>query len=142
MSKEKNPTQEYLSQILRCEARIENLMGLKTRWQSKRERITSNLESERVSGTHNTDKICDITAKIQAIEKRLEAAIDACDEKEKEIEAIIDQVQDEKQYRVLTKVYSHGKSLEQVACEMDYSYRQVCNIHGRALQAVAAVMEP
>jgi DNA-directed RNA polymerase specialized sigma subunit len=43
--------------------------------------------------------------------------------------------------KVLHKRYFEYKPWEQIACEMGYSYRNVCYIHGKALQAFEALME-
>lgn len=54
---------------------------------------------------------------------------------EKKQKAILEQLNDvEEPYRlILEKVYIQGKSLVQVASEMNYSYRDICRKNGIAL---------
>ena len=49
------------------------------------------------------------------------------------ISQAIEQVRDETERAVLTKRYIEGKTFEKIACELSYSWRQVCRIHGSAL---------
>lgn len=54
------------------------------------------------------------------------------EEKQHEILNKLDSI--EQPYRnILDKVYIQGKSLVRVADEMNYSYRQMCRLHGDAL---------
>ena len=54
------------------------------------------------------------------------------EEKQHEILNKLDNI--EQPYRnILDKVYIQGKSLVRVADEMNYSYRQMCRLHGDAL---------
>lgn len=59
---------------------------------------------------------------------------------EAEITATIDNVQDP--YRTLLyERYINGKTWEQIAVDMHYSYRGVTKMHGRALQALKECIE-
>ena len=50
-----------------------------------------------------------------------------------EIERAIGTVQDDTQRRLLRLRYIKGMTLQQIAVEMHYSWRHICNIHGYAL---------
>jgi DNA-directed RNA polymerase specialized sigma24 family protein len=54
---------------------------------------------------------------------------------------VIESVKDPDQMAVLQKRYLLYESWEQIALEMHCTYRNVCYIHGRALQAVTELMK-
>ena len=57
-----------------------------------------------------------------------------------EILEAISQIRDRRQRIVLTEYYLNMKTWEQVAVEINYSWRQVMNIHGRALQEMQRII--
>lgn len=140
MSKDKNKTQEYLLQVKLCDAHINNKLEELAQLKALATKITATWKQDTVSGGGAGDTLGNTVSKIVDMERELEAAIDEYTGKKKEVKRIIDQVKNPDQLNVLTKCYILHESLEQTACEMGYSYRNICYIHGRALQAVAAVM--
>jgi DNA-directed RNA polymerase specialized sigma subunit len=141
MSKEKNPTQEYLLQVKLCDAHINNKLEELAQLKALATKVTSTLKQDAVSGGTFGDKVGDVVSRIVDMQNEINAAIDEYVDKKKEVKRIIEQVTNPDQLNVLLKCYILHESLEQIACEMGYSYRNICYIHGRALQAVAAVME-
>lgn len=141
MKKDKNPTQEYLEQVKLCDAHINNKLEELAQLKSLATKITSTLKQDAVFGGGYGDKVGDVVARIVDMEREIDQAIDEYVDKKKEIKQVIERVKDPDQLNVLLKCYILHESLEQVACEMGFTYRNVCYIHGRALQAVAAVME-
>lgn len=140
MSKDKNKTQEYLSQVKLCDAHINNKLEELAQLKALATKITATWKQDAVSGGGASDTLGNTVSKIVDMERELEAAIDEYTGKKKEVKRIIDQVKNPDQLNVLTKCYILHESLEQTACEMGYSYRNICYIHGRALQAVEAVL--
>lgn len=141
MSKEKNPTQEYLLQVKLCDAHINNKLEELAQLKALATKVTSTLKQDAVSGDGFGDKVGDVVSRIIDMQNEINAAIDEYVDKKKEVKRIIEQVTNPDQLNVLLKCYILHESLEQIACELGYSYRNICYIHGRALQAVAAVME-
>lgn len=141
MNKEKNPVQEYLLQVKLCDAHINNKLEELAHLKALATKITTTLKQDNVSGGGFGDKVGDVVARIVDMEKEIDRAIDVYVDKKKEVKAVIEKVTDPDQLNVLLKCYILHESLEQIACEMGFTYRNVCYIHGRALQAVAAVME-
>lgn len=58
-----------------------------------------------------------------------------------EIMKVIYQLHDSRQRMVLLSYYIDGKTWEQTAVDMNYSFRQVTRIHGRALQEVEKIQK-
>lgn len=131
----------YLKQVklfdVHINSKLEELDNLKL----LTTRITTTLKDDVVSGTHNQDKLGDAVARIVDLEREINEAVDDYIDKKKAISAIIDQVKDPDQAAVLYKRYFKFEHWEQIACDMGYTFRNVCYIHGRALQAVAELLK-
>ena len=58
-----------------------------------------------------------------------------------EITAVINQLPDRRQRMVLMSYYIDGKTWEQTAVDLHYSWRQVMRIHGHALYEIERLIE-
>lgn len=141
MYKEKNPVQEYLRQVKLCDAHINNMLEELAHLKALATKITTTLKQDAVSGGGFGDKVGDTVSRIIDMEAEIDRAIDEFVDKKKEVKSVIEQVKDPDQLNVLLKCYILHESLEQIACEMGYSYRNICYIHGRALQTVGDILK-
>lgn len=57
-----------------------------------------------------------------------------------EILDVISQVQDSVLFNILTSRYLDGRSFEWIAVNVNYTYRHVINLHGKALAEVQAIL--
>lgn len=57
-----------------------------------------------------------------------------------EIESVIERVPDERYRRLLRGRYLEQHTWERLAVDMNYSYMQVCRLHGRALSEVERML--
>jgi DNA-directed RNA polymerase specialized sigma subunit len=89
---------------------------------------------ERVQTTPNHDKIGTVVAKMDSLERKIDALVDEYADKREKIINQIDSMDDECVYNVLFARYIEKKTFEKIATEMNYSFRQVTRIHGRALR--------
>lgn len=103
-------------------------------------KITATISQVCVSGSGNQDRLGDSVAKIVDLQDEINRKVDKYVDLKRKISAVLEQIQDPDQVKVLHKRYFEYKPWEQIACEMNYSYRNVCYIHGKALQAFEAVM--
>ena len=140
MAVEKNPAQEFLRQVKLYDIHINNKLEEKARLKALALKITSSWSSDHVSGSGNQDKLGDAVSKIIDMEKEIDKAVDAFVDKKNEVNAVLQKIQNPDQLDLLYKVYIQFETLEQVACEMNMSYRNACYIHGRALQAVESIL--
>ena len=131
----------YLLQAKLYDTHINNKLEELARLKDLSLRVTSSLKPDVVSTSGNHDKIGDAVAKIVDLETEINQAIDAYVDKKREISRLIEQVQDPDQLTVLHKRYIQYEHWEQIACEMGFTYRNICYIHGRALQAVTKLMK-
>ena len=82
-----------------------------------------------------------VFAKIATLEQEINAEIDELIRVRTEIEHTISAVADEQLRLILIARYINCKTFEYIACEMHYSYKQICRLHGKALLRVQDVLE-
>ena len=106
---------------------------------STRKRLESVTQSYSGDGTqsskdpHKFDRLVEL-------ESLVNEKIDEQIQIKTEILEAISQIRDRRQRIVLTEYYLNMKTWEQVAVEINYSWRQVMNIHGRALQEMQRII--
>ena len=131
----------FLMKIELLDAHINNRISDLHELKSLVTKITATISQVCVSGSGSQDKLGDSIAKIVDMQDEINQKIDRYVDLKKDISAMLEKIQDPDQVKVLHKRYFEYKPWEQIACEMNYSYRNVCYIHGKALQAFEAVME-
>lgn len=141
MEAEKNIAKEFLQQVRLCDTHIENKLDDLAHQKDMVLKITSSMKPDMVSGSHNQDKLGDAVARIVDLEAEINRAVDAFVDKKKEVSDVIGRITDPDQVAVLYKRYFRFETWEQIACEMHMTYRNVCYIHGRALQSVEAILK-
>lgn len=104
-------------------------------------KITATLKQDVVSGSGNQDKLGDAVAKIVDMEREINAIIDAYVNLKRQVEEVVDKVADPDQAAILYKRYFLYERWEQIALEMNMTYRNVCYIHGKALLTVNKLLE-
>lgn len=104
-------------------------------------KITPTLKDDVVSGGGSQDKLGDAIAKIVDLEAEIDRDIDRYVAAKQEISATLDKLTDPDQLQVLHKRYVQYMTWEQIACEMNMSYRNVCYIHGKGLQTVNQILK-
>ncbi len=131
---------QFLNQYRHCENMVKQK---REKSQEQRAKATS-LSVGTGEGVHtntNTD------AMTRAVEAYIEMEREYLEEVErlKRIQStvlqVIDSLPNQKEQQMLSWYYISGKTLEQTAVEMNYSYMQVCRIHGHALLSVKDVIE-
>ena len=104
------------------------------------ERITPNYGSSG-GGSHQTgDKLGAAVAKLVDAESRVSDELEMLEATEREVIGTVNKVEDSTLHTLLYERYINGKTWEQIAVELGYSWRQTVRLHGRALQAVAAIL--
>lgn len=79
--------------------------------------------------------LSDYVARLDVLISQLEQEQAMAVRQYKEIHDRIYQMQDGAEKEVLIRRYLMGRTWEQIAVEMDYNYRSVLKIHGRALRS-------
>jgi DNA-directed RNA polymerase specialized sigma subunit len=129
--------QQYRDAVRRAAAAQDHLDELR----SMATRITPNYSSEG-GGTHQTgDKLGAAVARILDAESRVSDELEMLEATEREIVNTINDVQDGTLSNLLYERYINGKTWEQIAVLMNYTYRRVTQLHGKALNAVKDFLE-
>lgn len=131
----------YLRKIELLDAHINNKLSDLTALWSMVTKVTATISPVVVSGSGNQDKLGDAVAKIIELQDEINREIDKYVDAKREVSAVLEKLQDPDHVKVLHKRYIEYKPWEQIACEMCCTYRNVCYIHGKALQEVGALLE-
>lgn len=136
-----NVAKRYLQQIRRLDTQINRDIEERHRLKAMSTKITPTLKPAVVSGGGGSqDKLSEAMAKIIDLEAEINREIDRLIDARNAVTATIDKVEDERLHAVLNMRYVHFKTFEQIAADMNYTYRWVCSMHGRALQAVEKII--
>lgn len=133
---------EYLQQIRRCDtiinsklAEVDALYGMITR-------ITPVLKDDAGSGGGGSqDKIGNALAKIVDLKNDINRDVDNFVDLKREATALLEKLKNPQHYQILHGRYILYQTFEQIAADMGRTYRWVCILHGRALQAFTKEME-
>lgn len=129
--------QQYRDAVRRAAAAQDHLDELR----SMATRITPNYSSEG-GGTHQTgDKLGAAVARIMDAESRVSDELEMLEATEREVVKTIDSVENKTLRTLLYERYINDKTWEQIAVLMNYTYRRVTQLHGKALNAVKDFLE-
>ncbi len=129
---------EYLGRLRSLELRllananeIENLTNIATH-------ITSAINSDGIHTTGTTsDKLGNCVARIVDLRNEIDADIESLENVRKEIIDSIENVQTTKHRELLRMRYVGHMTFEEIAVEMDMSWRHIVRLHGYALKEFA-----
>ncbi len=127
-------TKDYLNQISRINRMINNKIVELSQLKELACSISAVSGEDRVMVTPNFDKIGTKQAKIDEMERNIDALVDEYIIKRGKIVSQIDSMEDENVYNVLFSRYIEKKTFEVIATEMNYSWRQTIRLHGIALK--------
>ena len=127
-------TKDYLSQVSRLNKMINNKLSEISQLRELSVSISAIGNDEKVQTSPNFDKIGTAIAKIDELESNLDKMIDEYLVKREMIIAQIDTMEEESVYQILFSRYIEKKTFEKIATEMEYSWRQIVRLHGKALQ--------
>lgn len=125
----------YLSRYRRMNAQIDRLLEEKRRWWELALKITPSL-SQAPGGGENGSRVERPMDKVMEIEAQITREIDELYTVRQEIKGTLSQLEDENLKLLMEYRYIDGLTWEQVAVEMNYSYMQICRLHGKALNAI------
>lgn len=126
---------KWLLEYRKLEQNIERDMEELQRLESRAEKITS-MVSDMPKGGNQGDRLQLAVDRICELKVSLNQRIDAAVEKRKEIETVIETLEDKTLQLLLRYRYIDGMTWEQIAVKMDYCWRQVVRLHGSALSKI------
>ena len=131
---------EYLSQYRSLNDSINAKLEQVGELRRKAQTVSSG--SSDGSGMHSStpyDRIGEITARIVDLEREINEDIDRSIDLQREIRAAIATVPEVRLRTLLEYKYINLLTLDETAVRMNYSYPQICRLHGRALQHVKMI---
>lgn len=131
----------YLSQVRKYDRLINNKLETIASLRSLVTSVTIELKSDVVQSSGTKDKMANTIDRIVDLEREIDADIDQLVNLKREIMSVIDKVEDPILIDILYKRYFRYEKWEEIAIEMNYSYRQVTRLHGQALQEVRRILE-
>ena len=135
-----DPTVEYLRRALILDMQIDAGFERIQQLRALAARRTAVYGRERAGGSCAPDSRMDVVARIVDAERELDAQIDRMIAMREEIQATIARVSDERMRVLLELRYLNGRTWEDVAEQMNYTTRNIYNLHSAALKAVAPLI--
>jgi DNA-directed RNA polymerase specialized sigma subunit len=127
---------QWLNRARRIDREIRTLEEVITSTRERLESVTQSYSGDGAQSTKDPHKF-DRLVELESLDNE---KIDEQIQIKTEILEAISQIRDRRQRIVLTEYYLNMKTWEQVAVEINYSWRQVMNIHGRALQEMQKII--
>lgn len=126
---------EYLSQVSRINRMIKNKVSEIAQLKEIAINISAIDTEERVQISPDFDKIGKMFSRIDEEEDKLNHLIFEYIELKNKIISQIEGIREETFYCVLFSRYVENKTFEKIAIDMQYSFRQITRLHGKALLA-------
>ena len=130
-----------LKKIKWLDAHIDGLLNDLQREEARAAKVTATISPVVVAHSGNQNNLEDSALKIIALKDEINHKINRFVDLKREIESIIEKIQDADQVAVLRKRYVEYKPWELIALEVGCKYRNVHYIHSDALKAFEALME-
>lgn len=127
---------QYLNRARRIDSEINTLLELVQTTRESMESITQNYDRDGSQSSKNPHKF----DRLVELESQVDQKIDELIALKAEILATISKLADNRQRIALTKYYLEMKTWEQIAVDMNYSWRQIMNIHGNALIEIQKII--
>lgn len=131
---------DFMGAVKLYNAHIENRLAEIERLDDMIKRVIGSIREDAVSGSGPKDKIGDAVAIIVDLKKQIRYEIENYKDKRNEVTAILDQMRNADQVKVLHKLYFQDQSWEEIAKSMNRSERSAQNIHGKALIEVQKLL--
>ena len=126
---------EYLGQVSRINRMIKNKVSEIAQLKEIAINISAIDTEERVQTSPDFDKIGKMFVRIDEEEDKLNSLIFEYIELKNKIISQIEGIKEETFYCVLFSRYVKNKTFEKIAIDMQYSFRQITRLHGKALLA-------
>lgn len=132
---------EYLKSIKKADAIINEKLKECDQLRGMRYKITQTLKPVMVSGGWSHGGFTDASDRVIDLEREIDREIDRFVDLKREAGAMLTQLENPQHYQVLHRHYILFESFEKIAVDMGYTYRNVCYLHGRALQVFQKVLD-
>jgi hypothetical protein len=132
---------EYLQEIRTTDEMIDEMLKDRDHLSGMRYRITQNLKPVVSSGGGAHGGFTNASDGLIDLEREIDREVDRLVDMKREALPLLAKLRNPKHYKVLNRYYIRHETFEKIAVDMGCSYRNVCYIHGRALQAFQRVLD-
>lgn len=133
---------EYLMSIALLDAKIDARVSEMDELKDKLLHITATLSPDKGGSAGGTqDKMAGTMARIVDLQRQINADIDGLVDRKNEALKMLDSMKNPVHMTILHRRYFLHQPFERIATDMNYSWRWVCKLHGRALQEFGKVMQ-
>lgn len=132
---------EYLQQAYQIHRSMQSRKQQIARLRELAEQVTSAATATRVSGTPARSKIESAVCRIADLQSLIQRDICRLAEKYEEIQRVIEKVEEGPHRDLLIHRYLNFYTWEEIAEKMNYSYKWVHVLHGKALEKVKEYIE-
>lgn len=132
---------EYLKSIKRADVIINEKQKELDQLRGMRFKITQTLKPIMVSGGGSHGGFTDASDSLIDLEREINREIDKYVDLKRHAGDLLAQLDNPQHYQVLHRHYIQFESFEKIAVDMVCTYRNVCYLHGRALQAFNKVLD-
>ena len=126
---------EYLKRYRKIDKEINQLLLEKREILALGTKITPTY-TDTPKGVGESDKVQSTIEKLEAQEEKIDKKIDLLYEVKENIEKAIHTVEDDTLRVLLRYRYINGMTWEKIAVELNYAYRNVTRLHGKALRLI------
>ena len=127
---------EFLNQYLNAEKEIGIKLDKIAMLRELSTKITQTLTPDKVK-SNSENRLESSVSKIVDIEREIGTSIDQLERIRLQVESVINSVPNVNQRNVLRLRYISGMKWEQIAVKLNYDYRWVLRLHGKALNKIA-----
>lgn len=124
---------EWLKSYRALDAKIESLTEDLQVWNARATKITATISQE-PKASSSGDQLQRCVDKICELREEISQEVDKLRQRRQQIEAAIDALSEKSCQDILWYRYIEGMTFEEIAIKMDYSWRQVCRKHKKALE--------
>lgn len=127
---------DWLRRGWQIDQEINSLLRTKQETRDRLTSVTAGYDGESVQGTRDPHKY----DRLAELDEKIDQRIDQLVAVKQEIMDAIAQVEDSRYRTLLTERYMEFKTWEQIAVDMNYTWRRVMQLHGEALIALGQVV--
>lgn len=129
-------TKQWLSRARRIDTEINSMLISYEETKAALTKVSQTLTGDTVQSTKDPHKFDRLAELSELIDRKVDELITV----KGETVAAIGCLRNGNQRAVLYRRYIGNETFEQIAVGMNYSYKQVCRIHGRALIEMEAIL--
>lgn len=132
---------EFLKQVEKLDARIQNKLIEQQQWRELALGITANMEGERVQSSGAKSKMANAIDKCVDMEAEINSLVDMLVKIKKDVIQAIERIDSPIEYNIIHMRYIQFKDLQEIADHYGKEYGWATTTHGRALKHLQIILD-